>query len=278
VADIDIVTAERLEALRAHLAKDPVQNMLLLAVLEEYALGKPGAPPFRFLAPTDGDDFKAVLFVGGEGNLLIPSGDAATSGTLARHLAEQGVRLRSALGEKPAVDAVVRAFGAVRIETDRSLRLCTISADDMGPFVAPQLRPAEPRDVDELVALAAAAVKEILDFDATKEEGEQLRARVAARVTAGRTWVMTHDDRVIFKVDMGARSRFGAELESPYLLPEMRKKGLGTLALGQVCRQQLSAIPRLTLRYDEKDPVLSRVCRKVGFVPVRSQRMVVVAP
>lgn len=275
---IDAISAERLDALRALLAKDPVQNMLLLALLEEYGLGKPGAPPFRFLGVSDGAGFKAVLFVGGEGNLLIPAGEPAASGEMARQLAESGVKLRSAVGEKAAVDAVVRAFGAIHITIDRMQRLCSVSADDMGPFVAPQLRPAEERDVDELVPLASAAVKESLGLDPEAAEGPLFRQRVAARVKAGRTWVMTHEDKVVFKVDMGARSRYGAELENPFLVPEMRKKGLGTLALGQVCRQQLSAIPRLTLRYDEKDPVLSRVCRKVGFVPVRSQRLVVAEP
>jgi uncharacterized protein len=275
VGAIDLVTAERLETLRALLAKDPVQNMLLLAVLEEYGLGRPGAPPFRFLGIVDGASFKAVLFVGGEGSLLIPSGNPNACYEIARHLAEQGMHLRSAVGEKAAVDAAVRAFGAIHIVIDRSQRLCSVSADDMGPFVAPQLRPAEDRDVDALVPLAAAAVQESLGVDALAAEGELFRSRIAARVKAGRTWLMTDGERVIFKVDMGARSRYGAELENPYLVPEMRKKGLGTLALGQVCRQQLSAIPRLTLRYDEKDPVLSRVCRKVGFVPVRSQRLVV---
>jgi uncharacterized protein len=188
------------------------------------------------------------------------------------------MRLRSAVGEKSAVDAVVRSFGAIHIRVDRSQRLCSVSADDMGPFVAPQLRSAVESDLDAVVPLAAAAVQESLGIDPVAAEGHIFRARVAARIKAGRTWVMTENDRLVFKVDMGARSRYGAELENPYMVPEMRKKGLGTLALGQVCRQQLSAIPRLTLRYDEKDPVLSRVCRKVGFVPVRSQRLVVVEP
>ena len=275
---IDLVTAERLDTLRALLAKDPVQNMLLLAVLEEYGLGRDGAPPFQFFGIPDGAGFKAVLFVGGEGNLLIPAGEPLAAGEMARHLAENGTKLRSTVGEKAAVDAVVKAFGAIRIGIDRSQRLCSVSADDMGPFVAPQLRSAEERDVDELVPLAAAAVMESLGVDPEAAEGPLFRQRVSARVKAGRTWVMTHENKVIFKVDMGARSRYGAELENPFLVPEMRKKGLGTLALGQVCRQQLSAIPRLTLRYDEKDPVLSRVCRKVGFVPVRSQRLVVAEP
>lgn len=273
---IEPVTAERLETLRALLAKDPVQNMLLLALLEEYGLGRAGAPPFRFLAMTDGPAIRAVLFVGGDGNLLIPAGEPAAAGEIARALAEQGMRLRSAVGEKSAVDAVVRAFGAIHIGVDRSQRLCSVSADDMGPFVAPQLRPAVESDLDAVVPLAAAAVQESLGIDAVAAEGHIFRARVAARIKAGRTWVMTESDKVVFKVDMGARSRYGAELENPYMVPEMRKKGLGTLALGQVCRQQLSAIPRLTIRYDDKDPVLARVCRKVGFVPVRSQRLVVV--
>jgi len=276
LGDFDRVGGDRLEALKALLARDPVQNMLVLSVVEEFGLGRAGCPPLAFYGLSEGEQLKAAVFVGGNGELHIPCGDAASAGVMGKHLAEGGVPLQSALGERGAVDALLRSYGSVKLKLDRVQRLLSVSADDLGPFVAPQLRLALESDLDELVELSAAAVKESLGVDARATEGELFRLRVAARVRAGRTWVMRLENRLCFKIDMGARCRYGAELENIFLVPEMRRRGLATLALGQVCRQQLSAIPRLTMRLDDKDDSLARCCRKVGFVGVRPQRMLVV--
>jgi GNAT superfamily N-acetyltransferase len=275
VGDFDRVGGDKLDALKAFLARDPIQHLFALSVLEEYGLGRPGAPELAFYTLSEGGQIRAATFVGGQGELVVPMGDALSAGVMARHLAERGLPLRSAVGERAAVDAVARAFGHPKFKLDRPQKLLSVSADDLGPFVAPQLRLAHESDLAELVQLSAAAVKESLGVDALSTEGDHFRQRVAARVRAGRTWVMRIDEKLCFKIDMGARCRYGAELENVYMVPEMRRRGLATLALGQVCRQQLSAIPRLTVRFDEKDDSLARTCRKVGFVLVRPQRLLV---
>jgi hypothetical protein len=278
VADIVRIGPERLEALRGLLSRDPVQFLLPLAVLEEYGLQSAEAPPFAFHAQEDAGGLKGGLFVGGDGELAIPFGDQSAAVHVARGLADGGMKLRSAMGEKGLTDAVLRAFGSPKTQVERLQKLLTVSADDLGPFVAPQLRVASEADVPELVELSAAAVQESLGVDARATEGaEAFRARVAARVRTGRAWVMRIDQRLCFKVDMGARCRYGAELENPYMAPDLRRRGLATLALGQVCRQQLSALPRLTTRVDEKDEVLLKLCRRVGFIYVRTQRLWVAA-
>jgi GNAT superfamily N-acetyltransferase len=278
VGEIDLVGGDRLDALKALLARDPMQNMFLLSVLEEYGLGRPDGPPFSFFALSGDRELKqAVLFVGGKGELFVPSGDVSAIGTLGRVVAEQGIPLKSCIGERHCVDSLVRAYGAIKPRIDRIQKLLTVSADDLGPFVAPQLRLAADEDLPELLELTVMAVKETLGVDALAEGRDLLKKRIAARIRFGRTWVMRIENKLCFKIDMGARCRYGAELENMYLLPDFRRRGLATLALGQICRNQLSALPRLTVRFDESNDQIAHTCRKVGFVLVRPQRLWVTA-
>src|SRR5439155_14725135 len=97
------------DSLRALLAKDPVQNLYLLGLFEEFGIvPRPGRAPFAFWGRFNGRDLTAAVFVGGEGGLVVPSAhDAGDLGEIAQALAAK-VRLRSAIGDKAAVDALVR--------------------------------------------------------------------------------------------------------------------------------------------------------------------------
>jgi predicted GNAT family acetyltransferase len=108
----------------------------------------------------------------------------------------------------------------------------------------------------------------VLDPDAFED-------RVRQRVRGKRTYVLEEMGTLIFKVDVGPRSQYGAELEGLYTVPSERGKGHATLSLGQICRHLLSSIPRLVLRVPEESPV-ARMARKVGFVPGRAHRLVMI--
>jgi predicted GNAT family acetyltransferase len=97
--------------------------------------------------------------------------------------------------------------------------------------------------------------------------------RVKQRVTSGRTYVLEHQGELVFKIDVGCRSQYGAELEGVYTLPSFRGKGHATLCLGQISRFLLSSLPRLTIRVDDST-YLGDIARKVGYVAGRDQRLV----
>src|SRR5690606_6248140 len=117
---------------------------------------------------------------------------------------------------------------------------------------------------------------ETMRRDPLIEDPQGFRARVLLRIRNRRTYVLWANQRLVFKIDVGSRSQFGAELEGLYTVPEERRKGHATLSLGQICRHLLSSIPRLTLRVDEQDTQLSNVARKVGFLGGATQRWVVI--
>jgi hypothetical protein len=204
---------------------------------------------------------------------MVPSAsDSTSTGVIADALAER-VRLKASVGEKPAVDALVRSLCPGKPRLSRNYRLFAVSADDMGPFTNPLLRLAREEDVPRLLPLALGAVQEIYGRDALAED-PHFEARVAQRVRAKRTYVLEENGEMVFKVDIGSRSQFGAELENLYTVPSQRGKGHATLCLGQISRFLLASLPRLTLRVEEKDESLARIARKVGYLAGRTQRLV----
>lgn len=267
---------QHLDSLRQMLAREPAHNMYLLGILEEFGVvPRKGRTPFSYWGRFLAGELTAAVFVGSTGGLVVPSASTTIAiSDIARAL-EGKVALQSAVGDKAAVDALLSKLGPKRIKLTRAQRLFAVSADDLGPFTNPLMRLATEADLPRLVPLAAAAVKEMLDRDPLAEDPLGFEQRVAVRVKGKRTYVYEEAGRLVFKLDVGSRSQFGAELEALYTIPEERRKGLATLCLGQMSRHLLSSLPRLTLRVDDDNPQLATVARKVGYLAGRAQKLVV---
>lgn len=265
------------EALRKLLAKDAAQNMYLLGLFEEFGIvPKPGRAKFAFYGRFKDDQLTAAMFVGSDGGLVVPSGnDPAEVAALAEGLAST-VKLRACLGDKATVDGMLKFLtNGTKPRLSRSQRLFAVSADDLGPFTNPTMRLATEADFPAVLDMSVGWVKENRERDPLAEDEQGFRARVMQRIRGKRTYVLESDGRAVFKVDVGSRSMHGAELEGLYTIPAERRRGHATLCLGQISRHLLSSIPRLTLRVDDLDPALAGLARKVGYVPQKNQRLVV---
>lgn len=271
------LAASEADALRAHLEKDIPGNLYLLGLLEEHGgLASAESAGFQVYGKYSGSELSSALFVGGGGSLMIPStGDALDLSRIATAL-EGKVSMRSCIGDVESVDVLLRFFGShTGVRYEATQRLYQVSADDLGPFTNPTLRLARSGDWDGVVELAAAQVEEVHGRKPLEEDADGFRARVLRRIIEKRTYVLEQaDGAIIFKIDVGARSHHGAELEGLFTAPDVRKSGHATLTLGQISRHLLSSIPRLTLRTDE-NASLARIARKVGFVPGRAVKTVI---
>ncbi len=275
------VTVEQLgsqdaDALRALLSKDPVHNLYLLGLLEEFGIAPRGRVPFAYYGAFANAVLTAAVFVGGEGGLVVPSASDASATSVIADSLSSSLKLRGTVGDKSAVDALVRSLCQGKPRLSRTQRLFSVSADDLGPFTNPLLRLAREEDIPKLLPLAQGFVREALERDPLAEDPMGYEARVVQRVRQRRTYVLEEGGGLVFKVDIGSRSQYGAELEGLYTLPAERKKGVATLCLGQISRHLLSSLPRLTMRIDERDESTARIARKVGYLAGRTQRLVLV--
>ena len=276
-ATVEELGPQHAEGLRALLTRDSPHNLYLLGIVEEFGIvPKAGRRPFAFHGRFRDGELTSALFIGGDGGLVIPAANDVQEAVAIAEALSGRVKLRSAMGDQAVLEGVVRLLAPGKPRTLLNQRLYKVSADDLGPFTNPTLRLAVESDLPGVLPLAAACVKETLGRDPAEEDPEGYRARVLQRIRGKRTYVLELDSRIVFKIDVGSRSMYGAELEALYTVPEERKRGHATLSLGQICRHLLSSLPRLTLRVDESNPALQRVARKVGFVPGRPQRLVVV--
>jgi hypothetical protein len=260
-------------ALRALLSRDLTHNLYLLGLMEEFGVVcGPGSVPFSFLGRfADDGELTAVVFVGGNGGLVVPSASSAAHVTdLTRKLVGT-VELGACLGEKALVDTIAQHL-APAPRFSKLQKLFSVSADDLGPFTNPALRQATLTDLPQLVPMSAACVKEMMQRDPLAEDPEGFPMRVRQRVKSGRTYVLEENGKLLFKLEIGSRSQFGAELEGLFTIPEARNQGHATLCLGQISRFLLSSLPRLTVRIDETSH-FATIARKVGWVAGRQQRL-----
>ena len=274
---VETLGPTHLAALKGLLSKDSAHNMYLLGLLEEFGvLSQPGPGTFSFWGRFADGVLTAALFVGGTGGLVVPSASSVDDiSEIARHLRDQ-VQLRSCLGERALVDALALHL-AGPVTFSKLTTLYSVSADDLGPFTNPLLRLAQEKDLEPLVELAAGYIRESHKRDPLQEDAAGFRARVAQRIAAQRTYVLEEKGALILKLDVGARSQFGAELHGLYTTPTARKAGNATLCLGQISRFLMSSLPRLTLRVDDSNPAFAKIARKVGYVAKRPQKLIFAA-
>ncbi len=275
-SNVEPLAPKHLESLKALLAREPSHNLYLLGLLEEFGIvPASGRAPFTFWGRFISGELTAAIFVGGTGGMVVPSSNLPNAiADIARTLNGK-VKLGAALGEKGCVDTLLQHLGTPRPKVSRAQRLFAVSADDLGPFTNPNLRLAVELDVEQLIPMAAQAVQEIMQRNPLEEDPEGFPLRVRQRVRSKRTYVLEENGQLVFKIDVGSRSQFGAELEGLFTVQGERRRGHATLSLGQISRHLLSSLPRLTIRVDDLDPALAGVARKVGYLAGRAQRLVV---
>lgn len=274
-AVVEPLGPSHVSTLRTLLARDTTHNMYLLGLMEEFGVvGSTSVrAPFKFYGRFYDDELTAALFVGGKGGLLVPSASSPIHiGDIAKKLAGQ-LEVKSIIGDQSAVDALIKHL-SLTPTFSRLQKLFSVSPNDLGPFTNPLLRPAVDVDLPELVPIAAACMKELHQRDPLEEDKEGFERRIRQRVHAQRTYVLDEKGKLVFKLDVGSRSQFGAELEGLYTVPEHRNKGHATLCLGQISRFLMSSLPRLTVRIDDDAPHFAAIAKKVGYLQGRTQKFV----
>ncbi len=265
------LTNERLEDLRDFLGQKADAHLFALGILEDHGLrNTDGAPVKAYALSEDGKSFETVAIVGGDGGLTLPiAKNAAAAEELGQALRGK-MAVRSLFGPRRILDGFLKGLGAQdSVLLVRPLTVFAAAADFLGPFVCPELRRAAASDLPRLIPFAARAVEESLGENPLVCTREAFERRIAARVLAGRCYILEKDGALALKLDVTSQSRFGLEIEGVYVAPKLRQHGLATLAVGQITRHMLGRMPKIVARVPEGDEPATRLCRRVGFLPVR---------
>jgi predicted GNAT family acetyltransferase len=91
------------------------------------------------------------------------------------------------------------------------------------------------------------------------------RERTARRIEQNRVWLLTDDERVIFKLDILADTPQAIYLEGIYVNPAERGKGIGSRCLSQISRMLLARTDAICLTVNRTNQKAQAFYNQLGF-------------
>ncbi len=129
------------------------------------------------------------------------------------------------------------------------------------------LRLATPADLEPIVEVVAAMVVAENGVNPLEKDPVGFRQRAARRIAMGREWVLTTNERLIFKADVISDTPEVLFLEGIYVHPEERGKGYARRCLSQLASILLSRAASLCLVVNEENTKAQALYRKIGYEP-----------
>jgi GNAT superfamily N-acetyltransferase len=107
------------------------------------------------------------------------------------------------------------------------------------PAPAPELRPAELSQVEQVARVHAEIAVETSGVNPLEIDREGFLRRTAERIEKGRVWVCADEGRLNFKADVVSEMPEVIYLEGVYVAPSERGKGFGLRCLARLCGELL---------------------------------------
>jgi predicted GNAT family acetyltransferase len=127
------------------------------------------------------------------------------------------------------------------------------------------LRQATLKDLERVLAVNAAMAFQEAGINPLQSDPGGFRARVERRIAQGRIWVLTKEDRLVFKADVIAEAPQATYLEGVHVHPEERRKGYGLDCLASLTTALLQRTESICLTVNEKNQNSLKFYEKAGF-------------
>ena len=245
-------------ALQRLLDVDPLQNVYMRSELRQ------GVAAGDWWGLHDADELRAAVL---GGSLLVPCiprlRDAAPLAETACAVAPP----RMLVGPRAAVLALHAAMTPGRqardIRDPQPMLVVERGAVPVG-LRAP-VRLAARRDLDALVAAAAAMHREEMGVDPMAIDAASWRARMESLVERGWSWVWMERGEVLFKAELSAWMPDAVQIQGVYTHPGRRGQGIGTAGLASLCAVLLQETPACTLYVNHYNARALRLYARLGF-------------
>ena len=127
------------------------------------------------------------------------------------------------------------------------------------------LRPAGREDLDQVVQAQAAMAFEISGVDPLKKDPAGFRERYLNRIDKKRVWIVSENDRLIFKADIIADTPEAVYIEGIYVTPEERGSGVGRCCLAALGRVLMARGKAIYLFVESQNTRTKSFYLKLGF-------------
>lgn len=227
----------------------------------------PGAPDEIVLNRNPRGDVTGVIYYGTQ--LVLAADDDATVDLFAVET-RRHPGMRSFVGPKPRVDRLwdrVRAWHRPpTIARDRQ-PLYALQPNALRIERDVDVRPATLADTDAIVEHSAEMMLGELGYD-PRENRAGFASGVRRAIEGGVWWVWVVDGVLRFQCNVGARTRFTAQVQGVWTPPAARRRGYATLALGSICSRLLERNETLSLYVNDFNREAIALYERLGFVHV----------
>ena len=137
-----------------------------------------------------------------------------------------------------------------------------------------RLRLATSRDLELLIPVHARLACYQSGVDPRDADYEGFVERYRQRIRNGRTWVLTQDDRLIFKADVVTATRETCYLEGVWVNPTVRSMGYGRACIAELARMLLWRSRCISVLVNDDDTKAQSFYKSCGFYVRGSYRTV----
>ncbi len=131
------------------------------------------------------------------------------------------------------------------------------------------LRPVQPSEIDQMMALDLAMVREELGIDPFAPDMLGYQRGWQRRINEWRAWVAGPVGGPLWcKVDQAAVSDQVVQLAGVYTVPAFRRRGIAREVVGEMCHLLLREVARVVLYVNADNAPALRLYRSLGFYEV----------
>ena len=128
-----------------------------------------------------------------------------------------------------------------------------------------RLRLATAGDLPLLIPVHAQMAFEESGVNPLETDREGFTQRYAERINRARTWILTENDRLIFKADVVAETPAVTYIEGVWVNPEVRRHGVGRSCMSQLARMLLWRTKSLCLFVNDENEEAQAFYRESGY-------------
>jgi len=251
------------EFLRHH----PEENVYLLSrIAVDGVVNESSLAHGRFYGRFSGDELLGVVFFGHRKGLVLAGEDDEFLRAAARVALGPEAGWIILVGPRAASDGFLSHYRwrGQSTHLNRVQDFYVLRPDDL-PHLAGAIRLAELPDLDVVVEMSEQMLMEDFRLAPGSLSREGIRDSMRRKIREGRTYLAEERGRAVFKVDVSAQYRGGAQIEGVFTRPEVRGQGIASRSIAALSAELLGACGFVTLHVDQRNVPAKRAYEKAGF-------------
>jgi ribosomal protein S18 acetylase RimI-like enzyme len=194
----------------------------------------------------------------------------ATSNTALHAFAKTAQKCRAVhliMGEEDQIDRFWHYYAGAGQEMRRACRelLLELRWPIQVSQSAQKIRPATTADLELLIPVHADMAQEESGIDPRQQDAAGFVERYARRISQGRTWILTDNQKLLFKAEVVSETPEATCIEGVWVNPETRDQGYGRRCMSQLAQTLLCRTKSICLFVNEENEDARRFYRQAGY-------------